>query len=822
MARRFGALYYASGIGYGLDHVRLEEHAKARIRDTAELGPVIYLLPRRSSLDHLALNAALTRSGLPLSAWAPQIRTGWTHPLWSRGLGSWLRGLGRSGLDPVASGWLRRALAAGHAITLFRGASSRRAAPPNEVLEALTEPVDGCAVRVLPVEIVWNRAPLGSTRMARFVQGTAEQPGVLRRIWRLWRGADAFVQVSEAIDLSILGERVAPERLGEVLQRIAARSSYRESKLVRGPRLLAHRVMKRRVLRSKTVVRLTEQVAQEEGQPQSRIARRLSVQYDRIAANFSWTIITLLHVVLQPLWTWVFSGVDVRDEDLERIRTAMRDGTPILIPCHKSHFDYVLLSWVLFDHDMIVPHVVAGMNLAVWPISIFLRGAGGLFIKRRFAGDPTFPTLFSRYLRELIAREYPVEFFIEGGRTRSGKLLTPRLGVLGMVMDASAVRRKGREVTLLPMAFAYEQVAEERAYLKERRGRDKRPETLRGIITASTVLRRRFGRVYLRVGEPIRCGPLVDAEGDTPWWRDRSPEAQRDLLKTVGQRVVHRIGTVVVQLPTSLVAMALLAHHRRALRHDELIARVRRLASLLDQLDAPRAASLERFDQAVSSALDRFLRSGWIEALEHEGERIWSVPPEARLSLDFHKNQLLHYLAPAGVVVCALRGGALGADPTPGVRLLVPLWSREFVWNPDVDADAIAAQGLRDLVRHGAIERDEQGVVQAEDPALAGEIHGLFVPLLEAYRTALQPGRLSSAAKPKELAAQLLEKQVDLLGRGEITRPEALSLETLTNAMSSLDDAGLLHRDEQGRLSVDEAAVGGHIQQMDKMLGRSA
>jgi len=233
--------------------------------------------------------------------------------------------------------------------------------------------------------------------------------------------------------------------------------------------------------------------------------------FDKIAANFRWWIIEVLNFVLKPLWTRIYSGVDVRPEDLERIRTAMRQGAAVLVPSHKSHFDYLLLSWVFYQHDLIVPHVVAGMNLAIWPVSLVLRGAGGFFVKRSFSGDRVFPAVFSRYLRELIRQDYPVEFFIEGGRTRSGKLMPPKLGVLGMVFEASELRRHEQKVSLLPIAFAYEQVAEEQAYARELGGEEKKAESVGQLVKARSVLSRRFGQVYLRVGEPIDVGPRVDA-----------------------------------------------------------------------------------------------------------------------------------------------------------------------------------------------------------------------------------------------------------------------------------------------------------------------
>ncbi|HHO52120.1 MAG TPA: hypothetical protein ENK18_14905 [Deltaproteobacteria bacterium] len=826
MLSRFGALYYLSGVARGLSRIRLEEHAATKIRDASERGPVVYLLPRRSALDHLALNAAIVGSKLPLSAWSPGVSTRWWQPVGIAWRGLWSR-IRRGVPDPVRSGWIREALRAGHALTLYRdprpGWLSWRQPAPTEVIVPLLEAVDARPVQVVPVEIVWNRAPESASLLTRFFQGIAARPGTLRRLWRLWRGADAFVQVGDPIDLGALQERVPRARLSGVLLRMAARSLNQETKLVRGPRLLPHRAMKRRVLHTPPIRELAKQEAQIQGITEGSARRRIAREYDRIAANFSWSTIKLLHLVLRPLWTRVFSGVDVRPADLEHLRRAMRDGTPILIPCHKSHFDYLLLSWALYDNDLIVPHVIAGMNMAVWPISIVLRGAGGFFIKRSFSGDRLFPPLFSRYLRELIRQEYPIEFFIEGGRTRSGKLLPPRLGVLSMVLEAASVRRRGREVTLLPMAFAYEQIAEERAYTRERRGRSKRPESLGQILRASSVLRHRYGRAYLRVGAPILCGPLVDATGDQPGWADRAPEQRQARLEHLGAQIVHRISTVVVLLPTSVVALGLLAHHRRAIRHTELMERLERLASLITSLGAPRAASLDRFEQAITGALDRFLLQGMIEELDHLGERIWSVIPEERLALDFHKNQVLHYLAPAGMAAIALRT-AEGSTIEPDTLLepfifIQRLWRREFVGDPDLSPADALHQGLDDLEIHGAIQRDPRARIVEIDPVRIGEIYALFLPLLEAYVLVLRADHLPPMPTATDLARALLEEQAAWVERGVITRPEALSIETLKNAIAILREDGVVEVGPDERLRVDGAAAGGHLEGMEAMVG---
>ncbi|MCA9492942.1 MAG: 1-acyl-sn-glycerol-3-phosphate acyltransferase [Myxococcales bacterium] len=787
MTRRFGALWWLSGLFRIAGPTRMSDGAAEHIREAMGAGPVIYVLPRRSRLDLLALNAALVSRGLPLASWAPAVDISWVRPLseaWAA-----LRGGGTETDPDVAA---PASLTESGTICLFAEAGTWSTVPGLAGLTGIARALPKAVV--VPLVVMWDRSPDLSDPVRSFFLGKQGLPSIARRWWNALRGADRSVHAGRPIELEALIERVGPERLEGVLARMVRRSAHQETRVVRGPVLLPPGRMKRVVLETPAMRDFAREEAAREGTSVERIQRRMAKEYDRIAARFSWTIVMALHLLLQPLWTRVFSGVDAEEGDIAAIRSAIRDGSAVLVPCHKSHFDYVLLSWVLYHHDMVIPHVVAGMNLAIWPLSILLRGAGGFFVRRSFKGDRVFPAVFARYVRELVLREYPVEFFPEGGRTRSGKLLPPKVGVLGMVMDAAEVRSHDREVTLLPIALAYEQVAEEAAYARELGGEEKRPESMLELLKARKVLRRRFGRVYLRVGEPIRCGEIVDADDDRPAWSERSAEERKVVLQATGERIIHRIGQRTVLLPTSLVALALLALPRRGVRHDELMARVRRMAGFLEQAGTPGARSLQRFDQAVSMALDRFVRDGRVRAHTTGEQRIWEVVPEERITLDFYKNQVLHWFAAAGVAACAIRSlpdDTFHADRiAPAFHQLRRLWRREFVWDPDRSEEQLLRDGLDDLRAYGAIRDLPDGGHRVADPVQIGEIYGLFRPLLEGYLAVL--GARSYGSDPRALPAAIQSDKGARLPSGAITRPESLSLVTLSNAAAVLAEDGAL------------------------------
>ena len=825
MLRRFGWFHWLLGLRRALRHVHLDDASAERARDAAATGPVVYVLLRASNLDHLALNHVLNQRRLPLSVWA----NGVTQFFWQPVVTAWgglfrrlhARLTGAAPPDPIASGWLTEVIAGGAPTTLFLEPAggvwrrlARRWSDPLPALIAAQQATDR-PIKVLPVVVLWQRGLSRDVHPAlRAVLPDPERPwGLLRLAKLVLYPSDSAVMIGEAVDLPTFLARVPePDRQRRTLFVLLRRFLRREGEVVRGPRLPPPAVLRQMVLDNPPMRQLAAAEAARTGQPVDRVRRRMEREYGRIAAHMRWWVIRVLDLALRPLWTRVYSGVDVPAADIERIREAIRQGAAIALPSHKSHFDYLLLAWVFYQHKLTLPHVVAGMNLAIPVVSFFLRSAGGFFIERSFAGKTLHPPIFARYVRELVHHGAPIELYLEGGRTRSGKLLPPKTGVLEMIFDAAALRPRDRDVTLLPIALAYEQVAEQRAYVRELGGASKRREDLTEVAKASRIVGRRLGRVYVRVGAPIPVGPLVDPVDGGPTWADRPAEERRRLLDHVGRKVLHEVGNRTVLLPTTLIALSVLAHHRRGLRQVELLERALRFRELSRRRGVPEAASLARIDEALRLSLARLADQRILEHFEHDGDRVWAVRVDRRLELDFAKNQGLHPFVPAGLVVCALRphvgAGATLDALAPTVDWLARLWRREFLLDPDDDALAITRAGVDDLVAHGALHAEEDGRLRVADRDRAAEIYGLFHPFLEAMRVVvrLAPALGDERLGRKEWVATIQRRADALLAEGTATRPEALSLLTLENAVKTLIDEGAL-RGGDGPLTVDGARI---------------
>lgn len=838
MVRRFGWFYRALGLGWAMERLRFEDHSVERIVKAERKGTLVYVLLRESRLDHLALNTVLNRRRLPLSSWSNGQPTFPWQPLWEAWRDvfarwrSWWQG-GRAP-DPVRSGWLARQVADGMTVAVFLGDDD--ASPAADPLTALLDAAAQSAqpIQLVPIICVWDPSPDVGNDVLRFLLGSRERPTLLTRLANLYfpSSRPPFVQAGEPLDLSEFMRRTDDSDRRRRLRVLLRRYLKRESKVVRGPSLLPFHEMKQIVLDNPPMRQFAEEEAKATGTTVAAVQTALSKEYDQIAANFSWGWVRFLSIAMKPIWNRVFSGYDIRDEDLDRIRAASRLGAPVLVPCHKSHFDYLLLAWICFYADIVVPHVVAGINLAIWPVSIILRAAGGFFVKRSFIGERLHPKVFARYLRELLRHGYTVEFFIEGGRTRTGMLLPPKLGVLGMVVEsawrnaapagrteAGKQAPRDQEVTLLPVAITYEQVAEEGAYRQELGGAEKQKESMGQLIEARSVLTRRFGRVYVRVGEPIRCSAVLAQVDD---WGALDEEARRKLLQSVGDLLVHRIGQVMVVLPTSVVALGLLAHPHRGMTHDDLMSRIERFRAWLHRMNALESDSLARGDTAIANALDRFEAEGLVKGHALDGKRVWRITPEYRISLDFHKNQVLHFFAPAAHAAAAitLRGAAAftPAELAEDWRFLVEMLDREFTFDPLVPSEAVLDRALGALVEHRALQFDD-GVYTVVDLSRLDEVLGLLRGLLESYLLVATAAVRQSAPviEAKAFLKEISNGAEAWIATGVVSRPEALNAVALKNALTNFGEMGFLPVESKGHHRVERA----RLQELTDRLARA-
>jgi glycerol-3-phosphate O-acyltransferase len=813
------------------ESIEVDEAWAQAVRDADARGTVVYVLRNLSFVDFFALDYLTKRHHLPKIQFAND-------------LGLWL-------LEPMGRGWLnalRKRTPQGDAADLERAVASGASAalflkrPPNllaggtrgriegdRLVKALFELQRKSTRRILlvPQVFVWSRTPTilgGGVGDALF--GPSEWPGNVRSIAQFfanWRYAT--LRAGAPVDLSDFLAREGDGTDDDVLVRrltyTLLRRLERERRAIIGPVRKPADRLRDEVIRSPKLQKVIADMAGEGEAERSVIAARAVSMLREMEASLDMNEIAALDPVVAQAASHMFSAVEVDEAGLDRLRAHAKEGTLILLPSHKSHMDYIVLAWVLYRHKMPLPAIAAGDNLNFFPMGPIFRRAGAFFIRRRFSGDRLYSAVVDAYVRRLIRDGSGLEFFLEGGRSRTGKLLPPKLGLLSIVVDA-ALGVPTRTTWFCPVSIGYERFIEEKAFVRELSGGEKAREDVRGLLKAMDLMVDRYGRLSVQFGKPLCLSDVlldVDAASKPDDLARMSPPKRRAVIARLAYRVMNEINAVTAVTPGSLVATALLSHDKRGLPQADLVATCELLARTLRRFGArfspsladPEAPSVRGGIRtaALTDAVDMFTRAGHVEARRVGDDVIYVVPAEARLSLDLAKNVIIHFFASRAVIATALLAPPGAPLPYATVRERVQALSRllkfELTFRADApferifDEEVAAMEADAELARvvlkpsegaMGLVPKGDEGRAQVALYA------SLLVNVLEGYRFAargLGP-LLRGEVATKDLVTRAITTGEKMFLAGEITRRESVSRPLLENAYASFVDQGYLQK----------------------------
>src|SRR5438034_4109125 len=274
---------------------------------------------------------------------------------------------------------------------------------------------------------------------------------------------------------------------------------------------------------------------------------------------------------------------------LERLAALGQRHPLVFLPSHKSYLDALVLKYALYENGLPPNHTAGGINMNFFPMGALMRRTGIFFIRRSFKDNEVYKFVLRQYIDYLVEKRFPLEWYIEGTRSRSGKLMPPRFGLLAYVVDAYR-RGKSEDVLLVPVSVAYDQIQDVAGYAAEERGGRKRPESFGWFLRFVRALRRRYGEIYIRFGEPLS---LARTLGPPDPAAEPAPDAQSVLLQQVAFEVAVRVNRVTPITATSLVTLALLGVSNRALSIAATLASLRNLLDYVRRRDLPTAGALD-------------------------------------------------------------------------------------------------------------------------------------------------------------------------------------------------------------------------------------
>lgn len=748
--------------------------------------PVCYVLPAASLIDWLALEAACIERGLP-------------RPY-----------LAGNRLPTV-----RRAVV----LALPVGRSRNRSELQRIVSRGLHD--HSFDVQMVPVSVFWGRNPVKETSLFRILFADSERPGRLRKLLIvLANGRNTLVHFGQPLDYrSVLDEQVSPAALVRKLVRVLRIHFRRQRAATLGPVLSRRGQLIHSLLADPQVQKAIAEGARREKTTVAALRARARDYGKEIAADYSNIAVGFMLRVLTWLWHRIYDGLDVRH--LPRLRATIHDNREVIyLPSHRSHMDYLLVSYILYQEGLALPQIAAGINLNFWPVGALLRRCGAFYVRRSFKGDRLYTAVFRAYVEVLIQRGQPMKFYPEGGRSRTGRLLAPKTGMLAMTV-ASALAGRSAPVAIVPVYIGYDRVMEVNKYFDELRGtRPKKGESMGDLVRGSTqVLKRKYGRVFVSFGAPIELQAYADAH--LPGWREKMADPDVDarakwmqaFVGELADDVMRGINSTATLNATGLAALILLGSPQKAVVEDEMVHTLTLLAQLAHVCPYSPDTSPPVTDGAVLLAeaepLLRLVRA------PHAWGDVLTVESRQAVLLTYIRNNVMHLFALPSLIANFFSHFDQRSEKTlleDAIELYPLLASELFLrWSVEDCGDALR-EAVNGMLVCGLLRRDDNGRLRR--PRIGSPAFAALMSLARIMREGLERYAMTAMLLSRNLEAgfverarferqcQLMAERMALLtGRNS---PEFFDSRLFRNHLQTLVRAGLL-RQEGNRLHIDES-----------------
>jgi glycerol-3-phosphate O-acyltransferase len=672
-------------------------------------------------------------------------------------------------------------------------------------------------VRLVPVAVYWGRAPQKEGSWLRLLLSENwVLGGSLRKLLQVTLNG-RFTMIEFGDPQSLRSALAAGGADSVESARIARnlRSRFRRQRASRiGPDLSHRRTIVARVLRTRAVRAAMASEMRDRKIDRKRAIAVAKGYAEEIAANYSHVFVVSMERLLARLWTRLYDGVEFQHR--ETLRDLSRDSELVYVPCHRSHMDYLLLSYVIYREGYAIPHIAAGINLNIAVIGRFLRKGGAFFIRRSFGGNALYTVVFMRYLGAIMARGHAIEYFIEGGRSRTGRLLQPRTGMLSMTVR-SHLREPKRPLVFVPVYFGYERIVEADTYVDELSGRPKTRESALDLLRSLRVLREKFGRVHVNIGEPIPLDALIEAR--VPEWRSlrfdddvRAPWIA-PLVDELAGRIMRNINSAAAVTPINLLALTLLATPRQAMLEEDLVQQIDLYLALLRTGFYGSRVTVTSMVAAQCVPYGESMKV--IQRQAHKLGDVIRVTDQAAVQLTYYRNNVLHLFALPSLLACAFLGNATvrTEDLQRLAWRIYPYVASELFlrWNEaELEAavrgvlGALAVAGILEPVpEHAAWRRPAPTSPRAIQ---LSNLAQSTVQTIERYYLAIallrQVGSGQIAARALAERCQLMAQRINLLYG--FNSPEFSDRAMFETFIALLIERAVLRVDEQGRLLFDE------------------
>ncbi|MEN8779188.1 MAG: glycerol-3-phosphate 1-O-acyltransferase PlsB [Glaciecola sp.] len=675
-------------------------------------------------------------------------------------------------------------------------------------------------IQIVPVYITWGRAPEKSKPGFSDLIVDVASPSWLRKLFIvLFLGRDNFVSYSRSVSSQFMAQQHGDDnKIARKLLRVAATHFQRKRQGLIGPTLLERQTLHSAVIGSNSVkLAMRDLVRTKNVLPEK--AKQDAHQYlDEIAADYREGLVRFANRILTPIWNKIYNGISV--SNAAKVRELARNGHEIIyVPCHRSHMDYLLLTYVIYHEGLVTPHIAAGINLNFWPAGPIFRRAGAFFLRRSFAGNKVYTAVFREYLELLFNKGYSVKYYPEGGRSRTGRLLPPKTGMLAMTVQAMT-KGINRPVSIVPVYIGYENVMEVSSYVKELKGKSKKKESPLQVLGAIKKLRN-YGHGYLNFGEPIQLNKFLDQHA--PEWSNnidaddltKKPQWLTPAVNCLADNIMLEINKSAALNGMAMVSLCLLASKTMTMSQTEIEQSINDYLMLFKALPFSDTMSIPAYSapELVNDVLA-------LKRLEVKKDKYGSlVSPFAgkAVALTYYRNNIIHLFALPSLITALVfsKNGCEKSHIMTTVKTIYPLLRNElFIYFTLEEALTYTEACITQLKAQGLLIQSGRKIVppSASTPHFhsAWLLSRVMQDTWQRYAvvlTVLGSNKGVSRGELERESRKIAERLSNLYG---VSSPEFSDKNVFAMLVNSLRENDLLESDESGSLHLNDNSTALH------------
>lgn len=767
--------------------VTLEDEFREPVSELSKKGHLVFVLARTSVMDSMLLIQKHKADGLPV----PKMVFGKSftlfQPVWK------LAGIIKNRItknNPVKSGVLKKNIELENSASLMFLDNTKLLGGFDPVIELLRlQPEIEKPIFIVPLRCVYSRLPLKMSKDQK--EEDASMRG-FSKFWTLWWKTEekSYIEYGEPINIKDYYGKSSDGSFNEdTAEKIKNELRHRIAQL--GRNISSAPIKKKDWIINTTLkdARLAEHIG-DITHPENLKKYETSKKYlEQIASDMDPSYLKAFAKVFTWIVDNIYNGLNVDMNSLKKVKEWARKGPIVYVPCHKSHMDYMILSYILYQNWMGVPFIAAGANLSFFPLGILFRKSGAFFLKRTFKGNKLYSQTFAAYLRTLLSEKIPIEFFIEGTRSRSGKLALPKLGLLSMLVDAWKESTTKKDIIFVPVYIGYDLVVEEDAYAMEMKGGKKKKENISQLIKAGRILRRRYGKVYVRFSEPFSLRDFTKENEAV----QKSGTDQGIITRELSWEILGSINNKTVGTSTSVLAAALMSR-KGAIDETDAIKLFNIYTDYLRSFKYDISDSLKDMGRAFSEASALLQGRGLVSIDKNEDEpAIYEVDNDSRIHIAYYKNNIINCLVPLAIIsnVILKLPGIPKKTLEDEYNRIKNLFSKEFSIKKDAFEDTLDYMIEKKMLKkHWGNISIEKDMTQ-----LLSDFAGLITDYLESYLVVFTG--IKKLSGTKDIFKAFESKAEIMLKKDEIQRPEALCVPNFKGAMEHLKALDYVDKDNR-------------------------